>query len=294
MKNTAAHDLGTNPDNLPTWVKFTVPFAAVESQLGQSVVKLPFEVILDGLDPQIRGIFNKARPGLQIEVPANDVFHALPAPGKDAPARDFASQLGSQFAEKFIPPAFIAPAPVAEPPAPAVFIPANPVTGLDAFVAPAPNPPAASPVAAPAVTHDSTTTRRLMLAVLLGTPDAADVPTVVRLTRALPGTSAVVCLKDDQVLAESHDGSPEAERFVRLLPEKLRSVTEIGAFFGDSSSTPETVHLQLDRGQMTVSLQGNVTFAALYHPSQGDPVLREKITLLGREIASLIRDQAPR
>jgi hypothetical protein len=183
-------------------------------------------------------------------------------------------------------------APSFTPPA-SVFIPANPVTGVDAFVTPAPKAPVDA-LAVSTVARGDNTTRRLMMAVLLGAPDAADVATVARLTRSLAGVSAVVCLKDGHILAESNDGSSEAARFVRALPDKIRAVSDLSSFFGEAAATPETIHLQLDRGQITISLQENVTFAVLHDPLRGEPALREKITLLGREVAALLCENAPR
>ena len=153
-----------------------------------------------------------------------------------------------------VPPAPIAPTPKAAEPLPqssspapfaeSVVIPANPVTGAPELISAPPVMPAAakpfpspvtpkaaessgannpqsairnpqSAVATPAVSSGSNSTRRLLLALLLGSGESEDVGTLMRLTRQLPGVAAAVCLHHGNTLACDGDGTAGAGRFLR-------------------------------------------------------------------------------
>lgn len=77
LKNCAAHDLGTSPENIPSWVQFTLSYELVAGQLSTGRVVVPLDAIIAGLDAPIRALFAQARSGLEVELPSNAVFHAV-------------------------------------------------------------------------------------------------------------------------------------------------------------------------------------------------------------------------
>lgn len=359
LKNCPAHDLGTNPDNIPSWVQFSLPYDLLADQLPTGRVTVALDAIVGGLDAPVRALFAQARAGLQVELPANDVFHAIsdgaptasaapaapappasvtppasvpapvpvPDPKPSSAAMDpFAPLLDSGWKELAppstpfmseppassvaIPPAifgsqaFPSPPPLRSEPRPAipapafqsqpkpepVVIPANPATGAPEFVTPPPVAPAQAQgsLAAVATPRADNQTRRLLLTVLLGSPEAETAADIVRLTRALPGVSAALCVQDENIVAQATDGSSEAERFLRDAPANIRVLPALTALTGISDT--ETLHIRSGAGEATFSLQGRVTFAVLHDPRRREPALMEKITLLARELSGMLRD----
>ncbi len=345
LKNCAAADLGTSPEHIPSWVQFSLPVDPIRGQLATGRVTVPFSTILEGIEPEVRGIFAKARPGLMVELAANEVFHALTSntpPSAEpvavmptshfadvaTPAIDpFASLPKTEWKEAPVnkeaesrfwadlptaavpstlftlakPDAFsieknapvipeIVPQEITIEARPDVFIPANQATGIPEFKTVAPLPPRSATVRSEPL-GSSNETRRLMLAVLLGTPDVADVGTFASLTRKLPGVSAVLCVQDDRVIATEGDESCEAERFLREAPMKMRMLPSLTALTGIEDT--ETLHIQSGQGEATFCMQGSIIFAVLHDPHRREPVLKEKITLLGRELAAMLRENTP-
>lgn len=345
LKNCAADDLGTSPEHIPSWVKFSLQVDPIRSQLATGRVTVPFSTILEGLEPEVRGIFEKARPALMVDLATNEVFHALtsnttlhaepatpvttsvmentytqpidpfavPAKTewKEAPAnKEAESRFWADLPTAAVPstlftlakqdsltienkaPAFteVVPHENTVEARPEVFIPANQATGIPEFKTVAPLPPRNNAVRSEPL-GNSNETRRLMLAVLLGTSDVPDVSAFANLTRQLPGVSAVLCVHNDRVVAADGDETCEAERFLREAPLKMRMLPSLTALTGIEDT--ETLHIQSGQGEATFCLQGSVTFAVLHDPHRREPVLKEKITLLGRELAAMLRDNPP-
>jgi hypothetical protein len=186
-----------------------------------------------------------------------------------------------------------------------VVIPANPVTGTPEVISeppvfpvkipmqhahgpstPAPKP-APKPIA-PALTG-SATTRNLLLTVLLGSPDAENVDTFIKLTRLLPGVAAAVCLRHGSTLASQGDGTTEADRFIREASANAKMLPSLAALTGIADT--DTLHIQSGHGEATFCLHDDVVLAVLHNPERREAVLREKITLLGRELAAIVREQ---
>lgn len=341
LKGCAEQDLGTDPENIPSWVQFTLPGPAVASQVASGRITVSLEKIMDGLDGPIRGLFSQAKPGLMVDLPAGLVSQALtenntppvfqapaimaparndgifggkPAPMMDAPAATSANPWKEAPAAQPFSPlwggAALPPGPMtsepdtglmAEPAAEnaplfkavvnqtkkdAVVIPANPLTGAPEFVTPAPVPPSEGSVPAVSTTRKSKAGGNMLLSVLLGTPDVFDVASVARHTRQLPGVSAVLCLNNGKSIAECGDGSAEAQRFLRETPSKVGGLSTLASLTGIEDA--ETLHIQSGKIEATFCLQGPVTFAVLHDPQRREPMLKEKITLLGRELATMI------
>lgn len=352
LRNCAAHDLGTSPENIPSWVQFTLSYETLASQLSTGRVVVPLETIVSGLDAPFRALFMQARTGVLVELPSNVVFHAVteiaptvvvppmtpeapaltpaapeslldpfaPAPDNDwkksgpdiAPQKPFWAQPEVTAAPEPValldsppaphpmpaftpllredPPAHAAP-PVA-PPArhESVVIPANPLTGAPEFVSPAPVLPPQGSFTTAATTRSDNATRRLLLTVLLGSPDATDAATIVKLTRQLPGVAAVFCMNNGRSIAESGDESPDARRFLRDAPSKIHGLTALASLTGIEDA--ETLHIRSGQVEATFCLQGAVTFAVLHDPRHREPALKEKITLLGREVAAILGESS--
>lgn len=374
LKGCHAHDLGTVPENIPGWVKFTIPLDKVQSQLAAGRVRLSLDEILGGLDPDVRRMFSSARAGLMVDLEMNAVFHALsegsmpspvtalkteqPSPASELPApKQQNTPPPSTAADPFAPAAEkswkseslpkppesagmnpfwgdnsdleppptsflltepaetskpVSPFPAFQPqPEPAkaketstrvflpaqgkpVVIPANPATGAPEVVSSPPVAPAAPAAPRPAaprsapVSSGNNSTRSLLLTVLLGSSDAEDVGTFVHLTRQLPGVAAAVCLHQGKTLASEGDGSTGAERFLREAAANAQLLPSLAALTGIEDS--DTLHVQSGHGEATFCLHDEVVFAVLHNPEKREATLREKITLLGRELAGIVRE----
>jgi hypothetical protein len=346
LKNCAAHDLGTNPENIPSWVQFTLPYEMLADQLSTGRVVVPLDAIVAGLDAPIRALFSQARSGVEVELPSNAVFHAVselapsampqvppeesasaaapapaprepfmapipenlwkesapeppasssilfgnshepvPAPSPPAEAPP-AAETTASFAQPVPAPAPLAPPSSAEP----VVIPANPLTGAPEFVSPAPVLPPQGSFAVATTPRSDNGNRRLLLTVLLGSPDATDVVTIVRLTQQLPGVAAVLCVEEGRSIAEAGDGSAEARRFLQDAPRKISGLTALASLTGIEDA--ETLHIQSGQVEATFCLQGEITFAVLHDPRRREAMLKEKITLLGRELAAILGESS--
>lgn len=343
LKNCAAHDLGTNPENIPSWVQFTLRYDMVASQLSTGRVVVPLDAIVAGLDAPIRMLFSQARSGVQVELPVSAVSHAVssaPSMPPTAPAPPIATEASvpsalldpfslipeNAWEEKESPPAAQpfwsaaaaaapassapqqvpgtepAPIPTTAGPIPApiptapsaksgpVIIPANPLTGAPEFVSPAPVPPPQGSFIADATPRSDNAARRLLLHVLLGSPDARDAASVVRLTSQLPGVAAALCVKDNRLICESGGDTPDSQRFLRDAPAKINGLTALASLTGIDDA--ETLHIQSGQVEATFCMQGTMTFAVLHDPRRREPALKEKITLLGRELAAMLGTSA--
>jgi hypothetical protein len=180
---------------------------------------------------------------------------------------------------------------------PPVVIPANPVTGAPEVISAPPVSPvkitlphagkrASAPTRASAATNS---TRSLLLTVLLGSPEAEDVDTFVNLTRQLPGVAAAVCLHQGNTLASQGDGTTGADRFIREASANAKMLPALAALTGIADT--DTLHIQSGQAEATFCLHDDVVLAVLHNPDKRETVLREKITLLGRELAAIVRER---
>ena len=83
--------------------------------------------------------------------------------------------------------------------------------------------PQGSIAAMPAPRNDRDS-RHLLLTVLLGSSGATDVPSIVRLTRNLPGVAAAICVKDGLSVAEDGDQTPDDLVYARKLMDRHGAV----------------------------------------------------------------------
>ena len=128
----------------------------------------------------------------------------------------------------------------------------------------------------------------MLLRVLLGSQEEAfDANAVIRLTTAQPGVAAAVCFQNGKPVASSGNGSPEGENFLRQAQRMIEHVLPLVELTGIEDT--ETVSVKSDRHVITFSLQGPVTLVVLHDPLQQEPTLREKVTLIARELTGLLQ-----
>ncbi len=155
----------------------------------------------------------------------------------------------------------------------------EPVTAPHKFAA------AAAPSSVP---RESDKHRQMLLRVLLGSQDSEfDANGVVRLTTGQPGVAAAVCFHEGRSVASAGNGTPEADNFLRQAKQMLEHVEPLVALTGIDDT--ETVSVKSDRHVVTFSLQGRVILAVLHDPLQQEPTLREKVTLIARELTGLLQ-----
>lgn len=126
---------------------------------------------------------------------------------------------------------------------------------------------------------------QILLRALLNTADMLDVAGAVDLMATLQGIVAVACLEDGVCVAFAGDGSAAADHFQQQAPKLHHHVQPLVELAG----IPDTETFSMNSGQLVVtfSLKSEVTLAVLHDPRRQEPALREKITLLAREISTL-------
>lgn len=191
-------------------------------------------------------------------------------------------------------------APQEAPPVPSLKLPPAPVQAPAPAPATAPTPspaPATSfspqPKAAPpskasflGLSALDTDTDQLLLRALLGVEDTLDASRVVQLLATQPGLSACICLNGSSVLSHADPTAPEAATFQQQAPDIARQLRGLAPLIGIEGA--ETFTLNAGGRLLTFCFPGEVTVGVLH---QGEPGtgLRDKITLVARELARLLR-----
>lgn len=166
---------------------------------------------------------------------------------------------------------------------------------------PAQPKPASSPKLAPAsgqhgkmaaVNHSflglaplDTQTDQLLLRALLGTEENLSAPRVVELLASQGGLSACVCLHASHVLSHADVSNTDAVEFQRQAPDIARQLRGLAPLIGIDGA--ETFTLNAGGRLLTFCFPGDTTVAVLHddEPSTG---LRDKITLIARELARML------
>lgn len=217
-------------------------------------------------------------------------FPSPPVAGTQPAARGlFSAQPGSTpFLSSAVPPP-AAPEPAPPSPAPA------PVEASDPPISPAAVPvaaPAPSPAKMADVKHSflglaplDTQTDQLLLRALLGTEEKLAAPRVVELLAAQAGLSACVCLHGSHVLSHANKSKPDAVEFQRQAPEIARQLRGLAPLIGIEGA--ETFTLNAGGRLLTFCFPGETIIGVLHdvEPSNG---LRDKITLIARELARML------
>ncbi len=130
-----------------------------------------------------------------------------------------------------------------------------------------------------------TQTDQLLLRALLGTEERLTVPRVVELLASQSGLSACVCLHGSHVLSHADSRKPDASEFQRQAPEIARQLRGLAPLIGIEGA--ETFTLNAGGRLLTFCFPDNTTVAVLHEnePSNG---LRDKITLIARELARML------
>ena len=299
-------EIGISADMIPSWVQVSLPLALVRSHLGAGgKITLPLTEILNSLEPELRHLISPSRSDLTVQLAVGELFGAESAP---PPPRN-----GPEIAK---PATSVTPAPevklpegvpwpfaaetAAPPPLKAVPAPANPVcppeplvqerpTEFFEFPSPPPTDRAAQSPSVIASKPPGAPARhgQILLRALLGTQEELDTATIVRLTARQPGVAAAFCLQDGRTVASSGNGSAEAESFLRQAQRIHEHVQPLVSLAGIDNT--ETFSMKSDHQRVTFSLQGNVTLGVLHDPRHEEPALCEKVTLIGRELTSLLQ-----
>ena len=304
VKNCSAQELGINPELIPSWIQISLPLDAINRQMATGRVRVGLGTLMEGLEPGYRSVLANAHPGLEIDLPSSDFFHALPTPAAEAPA---AVGFGKVIADIAPPqpepqqPEYVQP--MARPMAPAETYQPAPVQDyapLPSPVQPTPSPsfqeqPAPEPAlpeqveattAAPRDPH-----RDMMLRALLQSSADFDARSVIQHTAQQAGVHAVVCLLNGREVTSAGAATADAERFRHQAPQLLTHLQPIIAMTGIEGT--ETFSMKSDAHIVTFSFQGPATLCVLHDPYGADRGLPEKLTLISRELAKMLQESLP-
>ncbi len=155
-----------------------------------------------------------------------------------------------------------------------------------------PQPLSATPAKMASVKHSflglspvDTQTDQLLLRALLGTEENLAAPRVVELLATQNGLSACVCLHGSHVLSHADSTKPAAAEFQRQAPEIARQLRALAPLIGIESA--ETFTLNAGGRLLTFCFPGSTTVAVL-HENEPSTGLRDKITLISRELARML------
>lgn len=281
---------GSPPPSQPASVQapLTKPFDPFAASSGQPSSPL--------LKPQQESGFSSAQllgqaqaplapqtPGMFSPPPAN-LFKPAPEfgepPHAHEPARAPAATRGL----------FGAPPPASAP----LFSEAAPSAKSASEFKPAPTPAqsAASPAKMTPVKHSflglspvDTQTDQLLLRALLGTEENLAAPRVVELLATQHGLSACVCLHGSHVLSHADASKPDSTEFQRQAPEIARQLRGLAPLIGIEGA--ETFTLNASGRLLTFCFPGS-TIVAVLHDDEPSIGLRDKITLIARELSRML------
>ena len=144
----------------------------------------------------------------------------------------------------------------------------------------------------PAVKHSflglaplDTQTDQLLLRALLGTKEHLTAPRVVELLASQSGLSACVCLHGSHVLSHADRGNADASEFQRQAPDIARQLRGLAPLIGIDGA--ETFTLNAGGRLLTFCFPGDTTVAVL-HDNEPSTGLRDKITLISRELTRML------
>ncbi len=130
-----------------------------------------------------------------------------------------------------------------------------------------------------------------MLRALLGVNENLGVDRVIELIARLPGIASCVCICGDHSIAHG-DGAAGAQDFQRQAGELSRNIQSLAPLIGIADA--ETYSINTNSRLMTFSFHPPITLAVLHHDTELAAGLRDKITLVGRELARLVRKTTER
>lgn len=188
-------------------------------------------------------------------------------------------------------PAYAPQAARAEPPVFPVIEPveASPAPGTPAASVeiPAPSFRAAGQAPAPALGIQAADSRpdQIVLRALLGTDEELTPQRVVEMTCALPGIAACVCLQGERALSHIGAHKPQAREFQKQATSLSHHLRSLAPLIGIEGA--ETFTLTSGDRLMTFCFPEKIILAILHdaEPSFG---LRDKITLIARELSRML------
>jgi hypothetical protein len=248
-----------------------------------------------------------AMPESQMKVPVEPsapVFTALPgippppAAAAASPFQAVAPQAAFSPVPASMPSPFGMPPAASAPPAqPFAFSPPAPLPeATPAFVAPSLPPAPPAPVAAAAAPPISGSIlgitpvavgdpEQVMLRALLGVNEDLTVGRVVDLISRIPGVAACSCVNGSS--AVSHGGSSQtAQDFQRQAGDLARNIQALAPLIGITGA--ETFSINTSDRLMTFSFHPPIALGVLHQDDDLASGLRDKITLVGRELARMV------
>jgi len=158
--------------------------------------------------------------------------------------------------------------------------------------APAPTPAPAAPASKASSRHSflgleklDTDTDQLLLRALLGTEETLTASKVVELLASQPGLSACVCLNGSSILSHCDASAPEAAAFQQQAGDIAKQLRTLAPLIGIEGA--ETFTMNAGGRLITFCFPGSVTVGVL-HQSEPSTGLRDKITLVARELARML------
>jgi hypothetical protein len=152
--------------------------------------------------------------------------------------------------------------------------------------------PAQAPAKMAAVKHSflglaplDTQTDQLLLRALLGTEEKLAAPRVVELLALQHGLSACVCLHGSHVLSHADASKPDAAEFQRQAPDIARQLRGLAPLIGIDGA--ETFTLNAGGRLLTFCFPGD-TIIGVLHDDEPSTGMRDKITLIARELARML------
>ncbi|MDB6140858.1 MAG: hypothetical protein JWO94_3930 [Verrucomicrobiaceae bacterium] len=126
---------------------------------------------------------------------------------------------------------------------------------------------------------------QMLLRALLGAADRLDANEVVRMTSQLPGVLATVAVMGGTAL--THGGNDKASQdFQSHAAETARSMRSLASLIGFDGA--ETLSITSGDRLITFTFADALSFGVLHADREPASGLRDKITLIGRELAGLI------
>jgi|GEM_PF-3134325 len=153
LRSVTHADLGFDPSKVPSHVRVDLPLGAVRNQLPTGRVELPISKIAEGCEERYRPAFAKAKTGLLVNVPLQEIFHNLPSEVSSGTVPSAAEKVVEKI-DSPSPFASISNPPVLDDPAPAPAPVAAPAPAFSAGSGASSNliPEPAEPVTLPPVT----------------------------------------------------------------------------------------------------------------------------------------------
>ncbi len=126
---------------------------------------------------------------------------------------------------------------------------------------------------------------QMLLRALLGAAENLSLERVVELTAQLPGVLAAALVKQSKVIAYAGASSPAASAFQQQAASLAQNLKPLAALIGIQEA--ETFSITTDERLITFSFQEAASLGILHDTQESPTGLRDKITLISRELARM-------